>query len=192
MNHPKSPARPGRVCGLSLLSLIALALLTGNPARAQNCPLYPIALSAQSLASVTAGTILTNIYNGTQPGNFGWLSWTSDPDEPTLINSLTQPGDSYTYNNPDTASDHQLNAGDWVTGKPGVSNGKHVRAALDVLKGVTIVVPVWDQARGQGENAAYHIVRFAFVQILSYQLPAQNRITAQFLGYADCDSAPNT
>jgi hypothetical protein len=161
------------------------AVLLSCAARAQ-CPVYPIALSAQSLATAVPGTILTNIWNGSQAGNFGWLSWTDDPSEPTLANSLTQPGDSYTYINPDDHTDHNLMIGDWVSGKPGVSNGKGVRNALDALIGVQITVPIWDVARGEGKNSAYHIVGYAFVMILDYHLPGQNQISAEFLGYADC------
>jgi hypothetical protein len=174
------------VSALGLMSLFSAVFLFAGAARGQNCQLYPIALSAQSLSNAAPGTILTNIYNGSQPGNFGWLSWTGDPDEPTLINSLTQPGDSYTYINPDNHSDHTVAIGGWVSGKPGVSNGKHVRASLDALVGYQITVPIWDQARGQGENTAYHIVGFATVILIDYQLPSQNRITAEFVGYSDC------
>jgi hypothetical protein len=171
---------------LGLMSLFSAALLVAGAARGQSCDLYPIAMSINTLSNATPGTILTNIWNGSQPGNFGWLSWTADPDEPTLINSLTQPGDSYTYVNPDDHTDHIVNVGDWVSGKPGVSNGKHVRASLDALEGFVITVPVWDQARGQGENTAYHIVGFAQVIILNYQLPSQNRITVEFVGFTSC------
>jgi hypothetical protein len=54
-----------------------------------------------------------------------------------------------------------------------------------------MVVPVWDQAYGQGNNAAYHICAFANVQIVSYQLSAQNMITARFLGFTDCGRSAN-
>jgi len=167
-------------------SLFSAVLLTASAARGENCSIYPIALSMQSLSNAAPGTILTNIWNGSQPGNFGWLSWTGDPDEPTLINSLTQPGDSSTYINPDDSSDHLLRAGDWVSGKPGVSNGRHVRASLDALEGFTIVVPIWDQARGEGENTAYHIVGFAQVILINYHLPSRNEITAEFVGFISC------
>lgn len=176
---------------VSLFGLFSGALLLAGVAHGQNCSIYPIALSAQTLSSATPGMILTNIWNGSQPGNFGWLSWTGDPDEPTLINSLTQPGDVSTYINPDNNADHLLVAGDWVSGKPGVSNGKHVRAALDALEGFEIIVPVWDQARGQGDNTAYHIVGFAQIILLNYRLPSQNQITAEFVGWSDC-GAPAT
>ena len=168
-----------------LLGTFSAALLLCGSAKAQ-CSAYPIALSVQSLNNLTPGTVVSNIWNGSQPGNFGWLSWTGDPDEPTLINSLAKPGDSFTYTNPDNQTDHKLVVGDWVSGKPGVSNGKHVRASLDALIGVTITVPVWDQARGEGEGTAYHIVGFATVIILDYHLPSTNQITAEFLGYVDC------
>jgi len=134
---------------------------------------------------------LSNIFNGSQSGNFGWLSWSSDTGEPSLVKSLTQPGDSSTYVNPDNAADHQLVTGDWVSGRPGVSNSKAVRAQLDALKSVVIVVPVWDRAQGQGNNAAYHVSAFANIQIVSYQLATQNRITARFLGFADCGKHSN-
>jgi hypothetical protein len=81
---------------LKFWPLIAGALLLTAVAHAQNCPLYPIALSAETISNATPGTVLTNIWNGTEPGNFGWLSWTGDPGETTLVDSLAQPGDSYT------------------------------------------------------------------------------------------------
>lgn len=155
-------------------------------ARAQQCDLYPIALSAQQLSNVAPGTVLTDIYNGAQPGNFGWLSWGGSPSEPTLVASLTVPGNSSTYVNPDNSSDHQISISDWVSGKPGVSNSKDVRNALDALKSVDINVPVWDQARGSGEHAAYRVANFARIRLLSYQLPGQNRISAKFLGLTTC------
>lgn len=167
------------------LGLLAAVLFTAT-ASAQTCALHPIALSVTTLANVAPGTELPDIWNGSQPGNFGWLSWAGDPGEPTLNDSLSLAGDSNTYVNPDDPNDQLLIAGKWVFGKPGVSNSKHVRAALDALIGTEIIVPVWDQARGQGENAAYHIVAFARVKLVSYSLPHQNVIRAIFLDYNSC------
>lgn len=161
----------------------AVSMLLAGSAQGQTCSLMPIALSAQTLAGVAPGTDLNDIWNGSQPGNFGWLSWTGDSGEPTLYESLLVPGDSSTYTNPDNANDHEVNTGDWISGKPGVSNGKHVRAALDALIDVEIVVPVWDEVRGEGHNAAYRVSGFAIVRIISYDLPSKNRITARFVGY---------
>lgn len=171
----------------------AVSMLLAGSAQAQTCSLMPIALSAQTLAGVADGTVLTNIWNGSQPGNFGWLSWTGDSGEPTLYVSLLVPGDSSTYTNPDNANDHVVNTEDWISGKPGVSNGKHVRAALDALirLEIEIVVPVWDAVRGEGDNVAYRVSGFAVVQIISYDLPSKNRITARFVRYTVC-SQDNT
>lgn len=180
-NHLKATVRGAlAICALGLFTTLAQA----------QCNLHPIALSVTTLAGAEPGTELADIWNGSQPGNFGWLSWTGDPGEPTLNDSLSPAGDSSTYVNPDNANDHLLTTGKWVSGKPGVSNSKHVRAALDALKDVEIIVPVWDQARGQGENTAYHVVAFARVKIVSYTLPSKNKISVIFLGYSPCGNEP--
>jgi hypothetical protein len=163
------------------------AATTSVTAFAQSCDLFPIALPAQTLSNAAPNAVL-DIFNGGQPGNFGWLSWGGSPSEPTLVASLTPPGNSATYVNPDNPADHQVSVGDWVSSKPGVSNSKNVRDALDALKSLDIIVPVWNQTRGAGEHAEYRVAAFARVRILSYQLPSQNRITARFLGYHSCGS----
>ncbi len=171
-----------------------LILISGPPLWAQPCEVYPIALSARSIEGVPAGSNLTDILNGEQPGNFGWLSWSGSPGSPALIQSLTPPGDSETYVNPRDTSDRQLTQGDWVQGRPGVSNNKQIRQALEGLQSVPIIVPVWDQVQGQGVGTAYHISGFARVQLLGYHLPGQNRIHARFLGLVSCGAqnvAPN-
>ncbi len=150
------------------------------------CELYPIALHMGSLTGVSVGQVVPDIFNGAQPGNFGWLTWAGNPDVGTLVTSLTPPGDSDTYVNPNNPSDHNVSIGDWVQGKPGVSNSSQVRAALDVLKTIDIVVPVWDIAQGSGSNAIYHAVTFAWVRLTDYQLPGQNRISARFLSFVRC------
>jgi len=171
---------------LNQLSALVLGLLAfAGVARAQ-CDLYPIALSAQTLANVEPGTTITNIFNGSQPGNFGWLTWAGSPGEPVLVDSLTPPGDSLTYVDPFNPDNHQVLVGGWVQGKPGVSNSKKVRDALDNLESIVIIVPVWDQAQEQGNNTLYHVAGFASVQIVSYHLPSQNVISVTFLGFTSC------
>ncbi|MFH0879553.1 MAG: Ig-like domain-containing protein, partial [Lentisphaerota bacterium] len=101
---------------------------------------------------------------------------------PTLIHSLTPPGDSETYINPDHRRDHDLSSGDWVHGKPGVSNSKRVRQALDRLKNIDIEVPVWDRVRGHCGQTDYRVSSFARIRLISYHLPCQNRLTLRYLG----------
>jgi hypothetical protein len=151
------------------------------------CALYPIAIHVDTLANAQVGQALPDVYNGTGPGNFGWLSWAGGQNVATLVNSLTPPGDSYTYVNPNNAADHTVSINDWVTGSAGVSNASNVRAALDALKPLVITVPVWDEASSQGSNLAYRIVGYARIQLTDYRLPGQNRISATFWGYeASC------
>ena len=183
---------------LPLQGRAALAsLLTGLSQRAfgqaalrsattTTCNVFPIALHASTIAGVQVGATLGDIYNGSQPGNFGWLSWTGAPSEPTLVTSLTLPGNSDTYVNPNDPNDHTLAVGDWVFGKPGVSNSKAVRNALTALEGIDITVPVWDEAQGSGATTQYHVVGFAQIQITAFQLPGANRITATYLGNTPC------
>ena len=130
------------------------------------CELYPIALHVDSVTGVSPGDVISDISNGSQSGNFGWLTWTGSPSTTTLTDSLTPPGDSDSYVNSDFPTDHIPSNGDWVQGKPGVSNSKKVRNALDLLKTVDIKVPVWDQVRGQGANTDYRIFSFVSIQQL--------------------------
>ena len=150
------------------------------------CELYPIALCIDSLENAEPEDVIPDVLSGSQSGNFGWLTWAGSPSTPTLTDSLTPPGDSSSYVNPDFPTDHIPSIGDWVQGKPGVSNSKKVRNALDLLKTRDIKVPVWDQVRGQGANTDYRIFSFASIRILDYQLPGQSRISARFLGFVTC------
>lgn len=154
---------------------------------AASCTLYPIALHASTLSGAQPGDTLPDIFNGTQPGNFGWLTWSGGNGVPTLVASLTPPGNSHTYVNPHNSSDHTVSVGDWIEGKPGVSNAKAVRKALDELKNIDIVVPVWDTTQGNGANTIYQVSGFAKVRILDYRLPKDDRITVQYLGPVTCN-----
>jgi len=171
---------------LHRLSATSFGLLAFAGVACAQCDLYPIALSAQSLNGIEPGMVIADIFNGSQPGNFGWLTWTGDPSTPTLVGSLTPPGNSSNYVDPFDPGNNQVQVGSWVQGKPGVSNSKGVRKALDDLEGVVITVPVWDTAQGEGNNTLYHIVGFADVQILSYHLPSQNVISVLLVDITDC------
>jgi hypothetical protein len=79
-----------------------------------------------------------------------------------------------------------ISPGDWVAGKPGVSNSRGVRHALDRLLATEVILPVWDAVRGQGATAQYRVAAFAAIRLLDYRLGGQSRIRAQFLGLVDC------
>ncbi|MBN2561938.1 MAG: tandem-95 repeat protein, partial [Phycisphaerae bacterium] len=187
MNHSSFLRSVGRrLARRRFLAIGACLAACSAASMAQECALYPIALSADTVQGLTPGTVLVDVYNGNQPGNFGWLTWGGSPSVPTLVRSLTPPGDSSSYANPDNPSDHEINRGDWVEGKPGVSNSKNVRDTLDALKDIDIIVPAWDAVRGQGNNADYRVAGFVRIRILSYSLPGQNRITARLIGFVTC------
>jgi hypothetical protein len=179
------PIRKGLSRISLMLSIAAVCALTFGE-NAPSCDLYPIALGMQSLSNSIPGSVLSDVLNGTRPGNFGWVTWAGGPSEPTLVVSLTPPSDSSTYVNPDDASDRQLSVGDWIQGKPGVSNTKKIRDALERLQSIDITVPVWNETRGEGESVAYRVGAFARVRLMNYDLPGQNHITARFLGYVSC------
>jgi YD repeat-containing protein len=187
--HPRSAvpfATTAALSGAYGLSAQAFARAALMDATTPPCNAFPIALSTATIAGAQVGDTLGDIYNGTTPGNFGWLSWTGDPSEPPLVTSLTLPGNSDTYVNPNDPTDHTLTVGDWVSGKPGVSNSKAVRDALTALEGIDLTVPVWDEAQGNGANSQYHVIGFVQVQITAFQLPGANRITATYLGNTPC------
>ncbi|MCB8978743.1 MAG: tandem-95 repeat protein [Ardenticatenaceae bacterium] len=171
------------------LSDTAVVTITVTPVAA-SCELYPIALHETSLSGAQVGDMITDILNGEQPGNFGWLTWNGDNSVPALVSSLTMPGNSHIYVNPNDPNDHVVSIGDWVEGKPGVSNSKKVRNALDALIGENIVVPVWSASEGSGANTVYLISGFAEVQLVDYQLPGQDSISAIYLGPVTCSDAP--
>ncbi len=157
--------------------------------------LFPIALSQETVDSVGFG-MPTNIFNGDQPGNFGWLTWAGDPSVPVLAASLTWPGNSDTYVNPYDPTDSIVSVDDWVQGSPGVSNARDIRNLLDDLidrgaNGQTILVPVWDEVEEQGNNANYQVAAFAEVIIIDYKLPRDNMITAIIVGLTDAGCSPN-
>jgi len=165
------------------------------------CDLYPIALNKETVANAKIGQVLSDIWNGTGSGSFGWLTWAGSVSEPTLSTSLTPPGDSKTYVNPKNSSDHIVSVGDWIKTKPGVSNSSG--SALDTLKTQDIIVPVWDESSCQGgSNNQYKTWNYAKVRINSYDLagkksggtgnscndkPGTNKITATFKGFVNCE-----
>lgn len=167
----------------------AMLVVGPGPAFAQTttCDLYPIALNVGSVQGLRQGAIVRDIHNGVQPGNFGWLTWTGDGGTQVLTVSLTPPGNSFTYINPVDPADGVVSVGDWVIGRPGVDDSSEVRAALDNLKGLEIIVPTWDAVAGTGSNSAYHVSGFALIQILDYRLPKTDRITARYLKPVSCD-----
>jgi hypothetical protein len=160
-------------------------VVTVDVSTAVVCNLYPIALRDSTLAGLAPGAMVADILNGSGPGNAGWLTWAGSASATTLATSLTPPGDSDTYLNPDDPDDRVLSLGDWVRGVPGINNSAAIRRALDALLGMPIVVPVWSEAADQGSGVRYRVAGYAEVAITSYSLPA-DRISAIYRGMVSC------
>ncbi len=110
-----------------------------------------------------------------------------------LANSLTPPGDSESYRNPDNRADGTLSIGDWITAKPGKTNAASVRNALNELRRTDIIVPLWNKSRGNGNNLAFRTAGFARLRLISYSTAPENTITVRFLSATTCDwTAPPT
>lgn len=150
------------------------------------CEIFPITIPQQILATVQPGTSLGQIDRGTGSGNFSWLTWTGSTSATTLAMSLTPPGDSYAYVNPDNTNDRLLQIGDWAQGATGSMNSSYVRERMDILKTRDIVIPTWTSTRGQGSKFDYKVVHFASVRLLDYQLNGQGWLKLKFLGYKNC------
>jgi hypothetical protein len=187
----------GQISGCNVAGYLAswggsarvLTSTTPTPAPT-GCNLYPIAIHNSSLSGVAVGQEVRDLRNGAKAGNFGWLAWTSKRSTSALVRSLTQPGDSNTYVNPNDPKDHSVSVGDNVRGRGDVDNSHSVREALLDLRSRTITVPVWDQATGQGSNLRYHVSAFAQVRLIGYRLSDHDRISVRFIGYTTCRDAP--
>lgn len=138
---------------------------------------------------MTVGDLVTNIAAGKSNGNFGWLTWAGQNDAQTLAASLIPPGNSYTYVNPRDPNDRVISTGDWIQGVPGANNARAVRDALDLLKTVDILIPVWNATDGQGANFSYRVSDFANVRLVDYHLSGKETISVRFLGHAICGIA---
>ena len=71
--------------------------------------------------------------------------------------------------------------------RSGSPDSRGIRDALNVLKTVDVVVPVWSSASGTGSNALYTVSAFAKVRVMDYALAGDDPgVAATFLGYVSC------
>jgi hypothetical protein len=203
-----APTYLGGIVGFDGYPLEATAASLLEIACGEDC-IVPIATYA---IEFTTTATCYNIWNGTGPGNFGWLNWswqdnhcdTGDCSSNCLVDNLT----------PGTCPSGFIRVGDWTAGTTGVSNDSKVRKLLeyyiDTPEEFTVVV--WEETNGGGgcgpwpSGLHYKVVGFARMQLLGYQLsqgkaydpivdPSTcvtlgeapndgNRLTARFMGWA--------
>ena len=166
-----------------------------------NCAttLFPIGLHA---AALTGGGdmeryIDRQAFYGMNSGDFGWLSWNGVTTTVSLTASLTFPGDSASYVNPNDPTDHTLSIGDWVSGRPELNGEEGVDDAIETLLATNykLLVPVWDQAAGEGANLRYRVSGFAWITGVGdnitgrseeYSVTQPNSVTFFYWGPANC------
>lgn len=169
------------------------------------CDAYPITFH-ESVLGPNPGSYHSNprpavnldLWEGDAPGNFGWITWNPDPSNNNadyVADELRYPRMALNdFTNVTNSSDTSLTIGDDVSTKPGVANSSQVNDLLTSLVGKTILIPIYNNNPGSGQNAYYHVTHFARIQITSYCLAAggnqcdgqnKNKIDGTFLGYDD-------
>lgn len=170
---------------------VAFPFTTATQAGAatNTCALYPIGLGNTALAGVAVGGTVNNVAFGLQPNNFGWMSWTGDRTEATLLTSLTPPGNSGAYVNPNNSSDHNLVPGDQIFGRPVAPDDSSMTTRLKNLEALTIIVPVFDQASQNGDVRLYRAIGFASIQLTGFNLLNTNTISFTYQGSVSCTAS---
>ncbi len=164
------------------------------------CMAYPITFGQSIFDNPDNPSVpqFIDAFEGDSPGNFGWITWNPDPGNNNanyVEDELKYPQMSLNdFTDVNDPSDHQLSIGDDVSTKPGVANSSGIDEQLQLLVGREIIIPVYDNNPGNGQNAFYHISHFAKIRVDQICLPrngskcdGQNnkQIKATFLGYVD-------
>jgi hypothetical protein len=162
------------------------------------CMAWPITFHEDILGDPARAPQQIDAYEGNSPGNFGWITWNPDPAnnnanyvEEELDNPQMSMTDFIDVNDP---NDDELSIGDDVSTGPGVANSDGIDRELLDLVGKTIIIPVYDNNPGTGQNAYYHISHFAEITVKEICLPrnssdcdgtGRKQIIATFKGYVD-------
>src|SRR4051794_30745142 len=65
------------------------------------CDVYRTAVRWATISKPRRGSLVTDLTAGAPKGHQGWLTWDGAMDDPSLVASLTPPGNSSAYRNPD-------------------------------------------------------------------------------------------
>ena len=145
-------------------------LLDGSPAGV----LLPMAIYD---ADYEPGTLYTLQDGMIGPGNFGWLSWNGSQAMNDLATWVCTPS------NPEIPS--------WPAhfdGQVGEKNGQSTAGMRDCMddlieNATTVLIPMWDQANGQGSNLEYNLVGLAAFRLTAYSEPLLNSISGEFIDF---------
>jgi Flp pilus assembly protein TadG len=135
-------------------------------------------------ADYEPGTLYTLQDGMIGPGNFGWLSWDGSQAMSDLADWVCVPS------NPEIPS--------WPTyfdGQVGAKTGQapaNMRDCLDdyIENGTTVLIPLWDQANGQGSNLEYNLVGLAAFRLTGYDQPVIKSVTGEFIDFFNLSPVP--
>jgi len=149
-------------------------------------PLGPQCTKAVLTDCFTFNQANVPIWDGSQPGNFGWMSWNGSNSANYLKDELI-PGNPVDYqapNNHPCSTGSKISVGCWVQGSPGVeASAKDNLQTYWVNTGDVMIIPIWDQTTGNGSNANYHIVGFAAFIVTDFRLTGQGYVKGTFKNY---------
>ncbi len=130
---------------------------------------------------------VSDIWESSLPGNFGWLAWNGDNRsgqialelDPNFILDGSDPAHTYIDDMPTACT--VLYAGCWVQGSPGVNNSKDIRDKLQwyIDHNRPLIVVIYDKEEEGGSNSEFHVIGFAAFDLVSYNLPGKT-ITGSF------------
>jgi hypothetical protein len=177
------------VLAWALVLLGVLASFRTAAVDVSDCALYPIAVEDSVFVNHEPGASISLRWH--REGGFRFLSWAGATDTHTLARSLTPPGNSASYSNPERPGDNSLDSGDWVAVVPGAISATAVRQRLEALIGGVFRIVVSDGERGGGAYRQIRVARFAVVKLISVDHGGQARLVVEWLRDNDCDVRAN-
>jgi hypothetical protein len=158
--------------------------------------LFPITISSGTFTETTGSPEIGHVYtiwshdDPTAPGNWGFLYWTDGDGVNRCPEEDCPQGPQVTVLGPnmnDTSRSGIWAVGDWVHGDPGVNMNPVLSNLAPYIEGdpwPEVIIPLYDDMRGTGNNVAYRISGFAAFR-LRCAFNAKNKYIERFAG--DCD-----
>jgi hypothetical protein len=134
--------------------------------------LFPVIVAHDTFTDTTGTPQIGYVYtiwdknNKIAPGNWGWLYWT-DGDGTNRCPTGCPQGPQVTVLGPnidDNSRSGGWAVGDWVHGDPGVNMNLILDEIAPYIVGnpwPEVIIPIYDQKRGTGNNVEYRISGFA-------------------------------
>jgi hypothetical protein len=174
-------------------STYAKAWVLGGPCSAD--ALFPVIVSSDTFTNTTGSPQIGYTYtiwdknNQLSPGNWGFLYW-EDGDGTNRCPDGCPQGPQVTVLGPNIVDNSRSGGwvvGDWVHGDPGVNMNPVLDELAPYIVGnpwPEVIIPLFDQMRGSGNNTEYRISGFAAFR-LRCALNAKNQYVERDPG--DCD-----